>query len=366
MPSCCGTRTATCTSSTPTAETGTLRRQFLRWLACWALLILAAPAALAADRFDAWPDPAGVHDITPVTVELRSSDPFMPSDIGRAKLRTVRALLYLPPGASAAHRVPAVVLLHGSLGNVAERGYRYGLPLAAAGIAVLVPETYGSRADLATSFIGRALHITETMFDADAYAGLRFLSSRPDIEPGHVALVGFSYGGMAATYALYDTVARRLAPDGQHFAAHVAFYGPCIARFRDSRTTGAPLLMLYGGQDQLIDPERCAQVADDLRGGGSPVQVVDYRDAVHQWDGELDRQLIGRHLAACRFTVDRFGVVHDGTNGMAMSDPLFRGLALALCTEDRPYPIGRDDAVVKRSDRDLLHFLSAAFARPAG
>ncbi len=138
------------------------------------------------------------------------------------------------------------------------------------------------------------------MFDADAHAGLRMLSARPEIEAGHVALMGFSYGGMAATYALYGTIAWRLAPDGQHFAAHIAYHAPCVARFDDSRTTGAPLLMLHGGQDQLIHPDRCAQVAGDLRGGGSAVTVVDYRQAVHQWDGELQPRLIGRHLADCR------------------------------------------------------------------
>ena len=37
------------------------------------------------------------------------------------------------------------------------------------------------------------------------------------------------------------------------FAGPVAFYGPCIARFADSRTTGAPLLMVYGEKDELID-----------------------------------------------------------------------------------------------------------------
>ncbi len=327
-------------------------------------LVASASPGLAGDRFTVWPDPDAVHDVVPTEIELPSSDPFMPSDIGHARRRVVRALLYLPPGASPQHKVPAVVLLHGSIGNTEERGYRYGLPLAEAGVAVLVVETYASRADLATSFVGRALHITETMFDADAYAGLRVLSARPEIEAGHVALVGFSYGGMAATYALYDTIARRLAPDGQHFAAHVAFYAPCVARFDDSRTTGAPLLMLYGGQDQLIRPDRCAQVAADLRGGGSAVTVVSYRQAVHQWDGELQPRLIGRHLADCRFRVDRFGIVHEAASGVGMGNPFLRGVVLGLCTGSRPYPIGRNEATTVRSDQDLLHFLSEVFARP--
>ncbi len=316
------------------------------------------------DHETAWPDPETVR-MAPIEIELASSDPFTPADIVHAKPRLVRALLYMPPGASPMHKVPAVVLLHGSVGNFEERGYRYGLPLAALGIAVLVPETYASRADLATSFTGRALNITETMFDADAYAGLASLATRPGIDIAHVALVGFSYGGMATTYALYDTVADRLAPHGPRFVAHVAYYAPCVARFADSRTTGAPLLMLYGGRDQLIHPDRCGQIAGDLRAGGSQVSIIDYPRAVHQWDGEMAPRLIGRHLADCSFRVGRQGMVHDAATGLATGNPFTRGLALALCTGSRPWPIGRDDAVADHSNRDLLDFLSRAFAGAA-
>ena len=328
---------------------------------CWAAVLTSARAA----TLDApWPDPDEVREVAPLDVTLASSDPFTPADIGRSAARTVHARLYLPPGASAARKVPAVVLLHGSVGNTEERGYRYGLPLAELGVAVLVVETYASRTDLATSFIGRALHVTETMFDADAYAGLKALAARPDIDASHVALMGFSYGGMATTYALYDTVADRLDPDGPRFAAHVAFYAPCIARFADSRTTGAPLLMLYGGRDQLIHADRCAEIARDLRGGGSAVSIVSYPEAVHQWDGEMEPRLIGRHLADCRFEVDRYGRVHEATTGVTMSNPLTRGLVLASCTGDRPWPIGRDEAVAAKSNADLERFLRSIFDGP--
>ncbi len=293
---------------------------------------------------------------------LHSSDPFTAAEIGRAPRRDVPALLYLPPDASPSHRVPAVVLLHGSVGNTGERGRRYGAPLAALGVAVLVPETYGARADLGRSFIGRALHITETMFDADAYAGLRTLAADPEIDASRIALVGFSYGGMATEYAMYRTVADRLVPpSGPHFVAHVAYYAPCIARFDDSRTTGAPLLMMYGGKDQLIHPARCEQVAGDLRRGGSAVTVTVFPNAVHQWDGELAPRLIGRHLADCAFRVARDGTVHEAHTGIAMTGPLTRGLILLACTGSRPWPIGRDPAVASQSDGDLERFLASAF-----
>ena len=87
----------------------------------------------------------------------------------------------------------------------------------------------------ATSFIGRLFEITESMVLADAYAGLAFLAERPEIDPKRVALVGFSYGGMSTMYALNAAVADKLLPSGLRFAGHVAFYGPCIARFEIGR-----------------------------------------------------------------------------------------------------------------------------------
>jgi dienelactone hydrolase len=329
-----------------------------------AFLLCAVPSVLSAAPpiVDPWPDAESVAGVRVEQVSFASSDPFAPRDFGRAPARTVSALLYLPPEAGAADRVPAVVLLHGSAGNAEERGDTYGPPLAAMGVAVMVVETYASRPDLGTSFIQRVIHITESMFLADAYGALRYLAARPDIDAHRVVLTGFSYGGMATTYAMYAQVADRLAPPGLRFAGHVAFYAPCIARFADSRTTGAPLLMLYGADDQLMRPDRCAQVADDLRHGGSQVTVISYPGAVHQWDGHRPIGVIGRQLAGCRFRVERDGTVRDERTLLPMSGPFLRMLILGLCTHPPPYPIGRNDHVVAESNRDFGRFLARVFA----
>ena len=255
-------------------------------------------------------------------------------------------------------------MLHGAAGNIAERGATYGPQLASMGVAVLVIDTFGSRPDLGGSFRQRLLNITETMFVADAYAGLRYLASRPEIDRQHVVLAGFSYGGMSTMYALYAQMADRFVPPGLRFAGHVAFYGPCIARFDDSRTTGAPLLMLYGAADELIRPDRCASIADDLRKGGSAVQIIAYPGAVHQWDGGLPRMLIGNNLSACAFRVNQAGHIYGAGSGIVMSGPLSRRALLLLCVSSDPYPIGRDDAVRAESNRDFGRFLTEVFNRP--
>lgn len=340
------------------------RRWFMPMVA--AMLALGAPALADPGLTAEWPDPASVSQVTQQAITFPSSSPFLLADAGtrRAEPTTAYGTLFVPPGRHPPRSLPAVVMLHGSGGVQSARELTYGKQLSAMGVVALVVDAFGARRDRGTGFTERLLNITETMLVADGYAALDHLAARPEIDPGRVVLIGFSYGGMATMYALNAQVAERLAPDGLRFAGHAAFYGPCIARFADRRTTGAPLLMLYGDGDEIVDRRRCDEVAADFRAGGSDVEAIVYPGAVHQWDGSFGRRLIGRNLAGCDFEVGADGTVRDRNTGFIVSGALMRKLLLALCVEDRPYPIGRDDAVRRRSNRDLGRFLARVFRLP--
>lgn len=352
---------------------GPLRRWLCIAVAAWAL---AGPDGVAADHGAArpdlsppWPQEAALTGIANRTVSFPSRSPFSLADAvagaERSPPTTARGALFLPRGASADHPVPAVVMLHGASGVQQEREMRYGRQLAAMGVAALVVDSFGARRDRATGFIDRLLNITETMVLADAYAALRYLDARPEVDGSRVVLIGFSYGGMAATYAAFAQVAETLASGGERFAGHVAFYAPCIAEFEDGRATGAPLLMLYGGKDAIVDPARCASIAEELESGGGRVETMVYPDAVHQWDGRtVGPRMIGRNLAPCRFHVARDGTVTGSLWPFAMSDPFNRKMILGLCADGEGYLIGRDESVRERSNADLAAFLEDVFTGP--
>ena len=337
-----------------------------------ALLLLAASvpaqshAQMSALAEGSWPAVDGYADNLGVAVTLESASPFGLSDVRPSAKRPtqVPATLFLPADRKTGSRVPAVVLLHGAAGVLYQRELTYARQFAAMGVAALVVDVFGARRDRASGFIERLLEITETMMIADAYSGLRFLSGHEAVDPHKVALMGFSYGGMASVLAAYSQVAETMAPDGLRFTAHVAFYGPCIARLEDSRATGAPVLMVWGSADALIDPDRCAEIADDLRQGGARVRTVAYEGAYHQWDGAWEGPFeIGRSLAGCRFRVSRAGVARDRITWLPMTDPWLRRIILGLCVAGEGYLIGRDDKVRARSNRDVGRFLAAAFTR---
>ena len=338
-------------------------------LAAAALLAaaLGQPAAAGATQTqgaltEAWPAFDAVAGIAAIPVTFPSRSPFAPEHIEAAPPTEAVGTLALPAGASAANRVPAVVMLHGASGVIDLREGLYAKQFAAMGVAALVVDSFGARRDRGTDFVDRLLNITETMVLADAYAALEYLAGRGDIDPSRIALVGFSYGGMSTIYAAYRQVADALAPPGLRFAAHVAFYGPCIARFENPQTTGAPVLMLFGGRDAIMDAGRCEEIAEDLRRGGSTVETIVYPEAVHQWDGHFDGpRPIGRNLAPCRFEVEEDGTVRDRNTLLPMSDSFTRKIILGICVENEPYLIGRDDRIREQSNRDLGRFLTGVF-----
>jgi dienelactone hydrolase len=343
----------------------------ISWLWVLALLLAVLPAcgaAAAPDLVLPWPDDGG--GLAGERIAFASHSPFTLSDVGdpeEAPATEAAATLYLPPAASAAAPVPAVVILHGASGVQSVRELTYGRQFAAQGVAALVIDVFAPRRDRATGFVNRLLQITEAMFLADAYAGLEYLAARAEIDASRVALIGFSYGGMVATYAAYEQVAQRYAPQGPRFAAHVAFYAPCIAEFEDSRSTGAPLLMLYGGRDAIIDPDRCARIAAQLEAGGGAVETVVYPEAVHQWDGRFaSEREIGRNLADCWFYVERDGTVRDKALWLPMSTVFYRKVILGLCADSEGYLIGRNDEVRARSNQDMGRFLERALNGPRG
>ena len=332
------------------------------------LALVVAPngsAAVSESLVDGWPSADAVGALAGQVVRFPSQNPFSLRDVG-ADAPAIEAVghLFLPADASPAAPVPAVVLIHGAGGVLFRREPLYARQLAAMGIAALIVDAFGARADMARGFTERLIQITETMLIADVYAALRYLDGLPEVDGDRVALIGFSYGGMAATYAAHVQVAERFAPNGARFAGHVAFYAPCLAQFEDGRSTGAPVLFLIGDGDAIVDQARCAEVVAGLTAGGAEVETIVYEGAYHQWDGSFSGpRPIGRNLADCRLRVERSGVARDTRTFLPMTNPLARRIILALCVRDEGYLIGRDDDVRTRSNRDLGRFLRRIFHR---
>ena len=352
----------------------TAARTLARLICLLSLLVPLGPGwAAALDALLApWPDAAEISRIEGRPFPFDSASPFALLDVpnGTATPHRAAGRLFLPVGATAEDPVPAVILLHGARGVSGPREITYARQYAAMGLAALVVDVFASRRDRAASFQERLIEITESMVLADAFAAQKALVELPEVDPARIVLIGFSYGGMATLYAAHDQVARAYRQrfgltDAPPLRAHVAYYAPCIARFEDPRATGAPVLMLWGDRDELIDETRCRAIAQDLRDGGTEVEIRVFEGAYHQWDGGLSTPWRApRGLAACDFTVDRGGRIRGALFGtpfrQTMSDSFSRKLILALCTDTDGYLIGTNGAVRSDSNAVVGDFLKRA------
>lgn len=201
---------------------------------------------------------------------------------------SVKATLSLP-STPAGQRVPAVVLLHGS-GGVDGRGAYHAAGLNQAGFATL--EVYMFERDQRP----RQGH---TVTLSHAYGALKYLASRPDIDPNSIGVMGFSWGGNMALRMSSAKVRGAFSNDLKDlgFAAHVAFYPVCwfhnsLLTSTDPATqdtyaafTGAPVWIAIGELDDYGDPQDCPEfgkgVADASKG---TVAVTVYPGATHGWD----------------------------------------------------------------------------------
>ena len=324
-------------------------------------LLGALPAAAQLAAGGVWSEDGAASQ----RVAVMSASPFTLYEAGREGPAVEADVTFTPAvGASAERPAPAVILLHGAGGVSTAREGRYAREFSAQGVAVAVIDVFGARRG--GSFIERLIKVTESMALADAFATKAWLAARPDIDGERIAIIGFSYGGMSATYAAYQQVVD--AYGGSPFAAHVAFYGPCIARFDDVATTGAPVMMLWGDRDEIIDPAACEATAEDLRRGGSDVRIERY-DAMHRWDGSRRTWRAPAHIADCRFTVGRDGAARDENSFFVMDGPVARAAMLALCINRDGYMIGPDEAVRQKSNAALADFLNPVLfpqIRPEG
>jgi dienelactone hydrolase len=236
------------------------------------------------------------------------------------------ARLLLPDGDGP---FPAVIMLHGCAGMLAGEHLRsrdafWATHWQSQGYAALLVDSYTPRgiASLCrTPAKDRPITAAHER-TRDAYAALRWLAGRSDIDMRKIALVGWSTGASALLDIAQPTARTAFAPPGQRFRAAIAFYpGNC----RSLERPGAwhpemPLLILLGGADDWTPPQDCEVLANQAKAQHAPVDWKLYPGAFHDFDTP-SAPLRERSVATPA------GSAHTGT------DPAARDDAVAAATE---------------------------------
>jgi dienelactone hydrolase len=203
--------------------------------------------------------------------------------------------LFLPQGTA---KVPVVVLLHGS-GGIYDALLAYWPKLLnQQGIGVFALDRFGPRGVKSTAEDQSQVPFAADV--ADAFAALRLLATHPRVEAGHVAVMGFSRGGIAAWRAAVERIiAAQQLPNGLRFAAHIMMYsGGSSGVFRLIVKPGvfskAPELWVHGDADDYCPIGSARDYATRIGEAGTPVEFVTLPGACHKFDQDDQRRVFIR------------------------------------------------------------------------
>jgi len=230
----------------------------------------------------------------PVRVEFPSADK-----------QTMLVGYYFKPEGEHPNKAPAIVMMHGRAGaystsangtynatTLSKRHAFWGHFWASQGYAAILVDGFGPRGYPhgfpVHSYDARPDAVNEvTVRPLDAYAALRYLRTRPDIDGKRIALQGWSNGGSATLVTMANA-----SPDlvglasNMGFKGALAFYPACTlhGQFDQGYKAYAPLLILSGEADEEVSTKRCEELAEAAQVKDGNVMMEIYPDATHDFD----------------------------------------------------------------------------------
>lgn len=207
---------------------------------------------------------------------------------------TVLRAHWLPAAPRAGEAAPGVLALHGCGGLYAKGGalasrYREMAELLhAAGYAVLMPDSFGSRGlreVCATRYRERSLKVDDRV--EDSRAALAWLAAQPGVDARRIGVMGWSNGGTTTLNLLVQRQAHPRAGEPA-LAGAAVFYPGCGPLLKRQATVekNVPLLMQLGALDDWTPAQPCVDWAAILKASpGSDVTVHVYEDSYHGFDG---------------------------------------------------------------------------------
>jgi len=187
----------------------------------------------------------------------------------------VHGTLYLPEKSTAP--CPAVVVVHGTMG-IDPRGAFYRTAILNEGIAFF-------EVDFKTGIYSSTFDRPKPQVLVPlGFAALKELRKLPSIDPGRIAIMGFSMGGHLTVTTAFEANRKAWMGSEKGFAAHVAFYPVCKVFLTqgDCQVTGAPMIILYGSEDSYGEGKNVPAFKSLLREKYNfDVATVEYKGASH-------------------------------------------------------------------------------------
>ena len=193
----------------------------------------------------------------------------------------VSGTLYLPENASSS--VPAIVLIHGTMG-IDQRGELYRQPLLDAGIGIF-------EVDFKTGiYAGPMDRPKPDTFLPLAFAALKELRKLPAVDPNRIGIMGFSLGGNIALRTAMESNVKQWMGEDKGFVTFALFYPVCDHFTKDfemsgSKLTGGPMIIFYGTEDSYGEGKAVPELKKLLATKyGFRLITVEYPGATHAFN----------------------------------------------------------------------------------
>lgn len=152
-----------------------------------------------------------------------------------------------------ARKRPAILLLHGSGGNVDFWSSQLGAILQEAGVHLYAPHYFDrtgtKRADMQTLTDG--VHVPQWLDTVDD--ALRFIATRPQVDSTRIIVAGISLGGFLGLALAARLSANPDLTENTRIRAIIDISGGLVAPFEDLATKRfPPTLILHGTSDPVV------------------------------------------------------------------------------------------------------------------
>ena len=176
---------------------------------------------------------------------------------------------------------PLVICMHGSMGW---RGHHHehSVNFLNNGFAIFRVNSFDARQ--VTSIVEDQIQVTLATVLSDCFNALKILSKHPDIDASKIFIAGWSLGGSTAIYSAWEPLAEKLAPDGERFAGHLAFYPGAFMWPEEMRWSKAPIMTLIGADDDYTPAILIEKLSPAINKNGGNSQVITYEDSHHSFD----------------------------------------------------------------------------------
>lgn len=223
-------------------------------------------------------DIAARIEAIPIQTLTISDEQFLKGD-AYGKPATIAGVVRIAQGSG---RLPLVILVAGS-GGFAPNTDVWDRQFEEMGISTFAMDSFAGRGIVSTvvdqSQLGRLNMIL------DLYRSIAVLGAHPRVDPGRIAVMGWSRGAQASLYSSVKRFQKTWSPGGIEPAAYIALYPPCNMTFiGDTDLSERPIMMFHGISDDYVSITPCRGYFERLQKTSKNVRMIEFPDTWHAYD----------------------------------------------------------------------------------